>query len=187
MRVGLNDFAQLLAGFFLFAFREVKLGKLHAGARVGVMRQHTPPELDGHVRLAERSGGFGEGHERVTVVVLLVLLRHAFQPRQRVGGLFLAQQALAEMRAGVAVGGVAVQRGTVVFLGEIEFAALEINIAEREVMMRLVEMVDLRLEFLDAPPRVRAGKILSEFLLIKKETCEFNVIFLRSLLMTYNY
>ena len=49
------------------------------------------------------------------------------------------------MRANIDVFGVALDRGAVTLLGLLQFAALKIDIAELKVVVRLVEVMDLRL------------------------------------------
>src|ERR1051325_5161469 len=63
------------------------------------------------------------------------------------------------MRADVGIVAVAYERGAIAGLGLVELAALEINVAEREVMMRLFEGMDLILEVLYAPPGGGAGQM----------------------------
>jgi len=46
-------------------------------------------------------------------------------------------------------------------LGFFEFALLKINVAELRVVVRLVEVMNLRLQFLDAAATVRAGQFKS--------------------------
>src|SRR4051794_8979883 len=62
------------------------------------------------------------------------------------------------MRARIAVSAVAFEGSAVVSLGQVELALLKINIAQRKMMMRFVEMVNLRLEFLNAPPGMGTGQ-----------------------------
>jgi hypothetical protein len=69
---------------------------------------------------------------------------------RRFGGTFQTEQALAEMRAGVNVGRIAFERGAVTFLRLGKFAALKINVAELEMVVGVVEVMDLRLKLLDA-------------------------------------
>ena len=65
--------------------------------------------------------------------------------------------ALTEMGTGVEVLPVALQRGAITRLGLVEFALLEINVPELRVMVRLVEVINLRLQFLDAAAILRAA------------------------------
>ena len=74
----------------------------------------------------------------------------AFEEGARLGRLFAAEQALAEMGAGVDVLGVAFEGGAVAGLGLFQFALLEIEVAKLEVMMGVIEVMDLGLELLDA-------------------------------------
>src|ERR1022692_14066 len=83
------------------------------------------------------------------------------QQRARLGGFFLTQQALAEMRARVYVQWIALHRGAVAGLGQSQFALLEINVAKLRVMVRLVEVMDLRLKFLDAAAVICARQFKS--------------------------
>ena len=61
------------------------------------------------------------------------------------------------MRPRVDVVGIALQRGAVAGFGQVEFALLEINVAELKVVVGVVEVVDFSLEFVDAPAVVSAG------------------------------
>ena len=65
------------------------------------------------------------------------------------------------MGAGVNVLRIAFQRGAVAGFGLFQFALLKINVAELRVVVRLVEVMNLRLQFLDAAAAVRAGQFKS--------------------------
>lgn len=65
------------------------------------------------------------------------------------------------MRANVQIRTVPLQRGTVGLLGQIQFAALEVDVAELKMMVRLVQVMNLRLQLLDAPARVGSGQFKS--------------------------
>ena len=71
-----------------------------------------------------------------------VLPHDAFEQRLGLGGAFLAQQALAEMRPCINVLRLAFERGAVTRLRLGQLAALKIHVAELRMMMRLVEMMD---------------------------------------------
>src|SRR5439155_16216000 len=78
------------------------------------------------------------------------------QQRTRLFRFLFPQQALAQMRAGVDVVGIALQRRPVTLLRLVQFALLKINVAELRMMMRFIQVMDLRLEFLDAATVVSA-------------------------------
>lgn len=63
---------------------------------------------------------------------------------------FLAQEALTEMGTSIDVGRVTFQRCTITGFGFVEFAFLEIDVAESEMVMGFVEVMDLRLQLFDA-------------------------------------
>src|SRR5438445_7843506 len=69
---------------------------------------------------------------------------------------FQAKQTLADMRAEIYVHRIAFERRTVAGLGFVQFALLEINIAELKIMVGFIEMMDLPLEFPDAFSVMRA-------------------------------
>ena len=62
------------------------------------------------------------------------------------------------MRARINVLPVALHGGAITSLRLVEFAALKINIAELRVMARVVKVMNLRLQFLDATTILRARK-----------------------------
>ena len=142
---------QLGAGEVGLVLGGVEFGQLNFRARVGMIFRDLLPDIEqGVVGFAERGQRFGQRHHRVAVIVFGIFGDDAFEQRARFGGAFQAEQALAEMRAGVDVLRVAFQRGAVTGFGLGQFALLKINVAELRMMVRLVEMMDLRLEFLDA-------------------------------------
>ena len=65
------------------------------------------------------------------------------------------------MRAGVDVLRIPFQRRAVTHLRLVQFALLKINVAELRMMMRFVQVMDLRLEFFDAATVVSAGQFKS--------------------------
>ncbi len=150
----LEVFARGLVVFFL----DEEGGVLDAGAGVGMEGEEVLPAGDGAVDLPGGGLGLGERHQGVAVVVLGVFRHHALQQRQRFRWALGPQQALAEMRARVDVLRVAFHGCAVTFLCLLQFALLEINIPELRVVMRLVEMMDLRLKLLDAPAVHSAGQ-----------------------------
>ena len=129
---------------------------MHAGARVGMVFSHALPDGDGGIRLPEGGEGFGQGHERIAVIVLGRFGANRLEQRECVRGPFLAQQALPEVRAGVDVLWIAFEGGAVTGFGFVELALLEIDVAQLEIMMRLVQVMNLRLKLADAAPVVRA-------------------------------
>src|SRR5205823_9882359 len=68
-------------------------------------------------------------------------------------------QALAQMRPGVDVVRFPFQRRPVTLLRFVQFALLKINVAKLRMMMRFVQVMDLRLEFLDAATIVRTRQL----------------------------
>ena len=79
------------------------------------------------------------------VIVIRLFVHDAFEQRARVGETPLPHEALAEMCAGINIARVAFQRGAIGRLGLVEFSALKINIAQLEVMVGVVEVMNLRL------------------------------------------
>ena len=62
------------------------------------------------------------------------------------------------MRAGVNVLRVQFQRGAITFFGFNQFSALKINIAELVMVRGVADVMDLRLQFLDAFAALRPGQ-----------------------------
>ena len=88
-----------------------------------------------------------------------ILDANAFEQRTGLGRLFLAEETLAQVALSIDVLRVAFQCGPVTGLGLVQFALLEINIAQLEIMVRFVEMMDLGLEFLNPGALVRPWKL----------------------------
>jgi len=139
-------------------FREVKFGQLHFRARIGMAGGDLLPDVESGLGFAQRRQRLRISHERMAVIMFGIFAADAFEQRPRVGETFLPQQALSEMRARVEVVRLAFERGAITFFGLGQFAALKINIAELEMMIGVVEMMDLRLKFLDALAALRAGQ-----------------------------
>ena len=97
------------------------------------------PDAEGIVGFAQRREGFGVGHGGMAVIVFRIFPHHTLQQRLRLGGALLAEQALAEMGAGVEILPVPLQSGAITRLGLVEFALLKIYVPELRVMVRLVE------------------------------------------------
>ena len=161
VRIVSNDFANLSQGQIISTLCDKELGQLHTGARVGMVFGDTLPHGDGCIHLTQRAERFSERHHRVAVVMFCILRDHALKNSTGVDRLVLTQQALPEVRARVDVLRVALQRGAVACLGLFEFALLKINVTELGVMMRFVEMMNLRLQLLDPFATVGAGKFKS--------------------------
>ncbi len=89
--------------------------------------------------------------------MLRIFGHDALQQRAGFEWLFCAQQALAQMRPGVDVLRVALQRRPVARLRLDQLSSLEKNVAQLEVVMRLIEVINLRLKLLDAAPVERAS------------------------------
>src|SRR5579859_2043797 len=89
-----------------------------------------------------------------------VFRHNAFQQWPRFRRLLLAQQALPEVRPRVNVLRVPLQRRPITRLGLVQFSLPEINVPQLKMMVRLVQVMDLRLQFLDplAAPRPRQFK-----------------------------
>src|SRR5262249_13914199 len=81
---------------------------------------------------------------------------HSFEERPRFGRALLAEQTLAEMRARIDILGVPLERRPVTGFGFGELALLEINIAELGMVMRFIEVMNLRFQLLDPPAAVSA-------------------------------
>jgi hypothetical protein len=116
------------------------------------------------VDLAEANKEVGMGRRRVNFVTEFSQSSlSSFEPFWRregqQGGLVLAEEALAEVGAGVNVLRVTFEGGAVAGFGRKEFALLEIDVAELGMMMGFVEVVDLGLEFLDASAVVSATAV----------------------------
>ncbi len=93
--------------------------------------------------------------------MLGILGADPFQQRSRFRRFFLAQQTLPQVCPGIDVLCVTFQRRPICRFRLVQFSLLKINIAQLEIMMCLVEMVDLGLEFLDAFAILRAGQLES--------------------------
>jgi len=65
---------------------------------------------------------------------------------------------LAEVRLEIDVSAVAFDGGAIAFFGVLEFALLEVDVAEFRVVMGFIEVMDLGLEFFDAMAIVGAGE-----------------------------
>lgn len=154
-----KDFFDLSECLRALIFREIKLGELDAGTRVGMLVDDSLPNGNRAVDLANGGQRLGQGHHRIAIFVLGIFGDNAFEQRQTFGSSFRAEQALAEMGTGVDVGGVAFHGRAITAFGFVEFALLKINVAELGVMMRLVEMMNLRLEFFDPFAVVSAGQL----------------------------
>jgi hypothetical protein len=153
-----NDVLEFGAGEVIFLTLEVQLRQLHFGARIGMLISDLLPELEGGVFFAESGHRFGQGHQGVSVVVFWVFGNDGFEEGAGVGGLVLAEQALAEVGPGVDVLRVAFHGGTVGGLGFCELSLLEVNITELKMMMGFVEVMDLSLKLLDAAAVLSSGQ-----------------------------
>jgi hypothetical protein len=153
-----DDVFQLGAGEVGLFAGEVEFGELDLGAGIGMAGDDLEPDLEGAVGFAEGGEGFGEGHEGVAVVVPGILGGDAFEEGAGFGGAFLAEEALAEMGAGVEVLGIAFEGGAVAGLGLGEPALLKIDVGELGMVVGFVQMIDLGLEFFDAFAVVGAGE-----------------------------
>ena len=159
MRVVAEDVLEFGAGGGRLVLGGVEFGELDLGAGIGMVLRDVLPIEQGVVGFAEGGDGFGNGHHGVAVIVIGFHGDDAFEQGPGLVGPFQAEQALAKMGAGVEVGGVTFERGAVGFLGVGKFAALEINVAELEMMVRVVEVMDFRLELADAGAALRAGQL----------------------------
>ena len=97
----------------------------------------------------------------MAIVVLRLFCANFLQQRARLFRFLFPQQALAQMGAGIDVVGIPLQRCAVTRLRLVQFALLKINIAELRMMMRFVQVMDLRLKFLDAATVVGARQFKS--------------------------
>src|SRR5262245_7985977 len=119
---------------------------------------HLLPQRDGGGFFSQCSQSLGEGHEGIAVVMLCVFGNDPFEEWPGLGGLFLTQQALCKVGSGIDVLRVPFERRAITGLSLFQFALLEIDVAELRVVMRLVEMVNLSLELLDAAAIESAGQ-----------------------------
>src|ERR1039457_1278327 len=115
VRVVAQHVLEFGAGGGGLVFGGVKFRELHLGARIGMILRDVLPVEQRVVRLADSGERFRQRHHRVPVIVLRLFVHDAFEQRTRLGGTFQAQQALAEMRAGVNVVRIAFERGAVAF------------------------------------------------------------------------
>ena len=88
-----------------------------------------------------------------------VFCDNPFEQWTRFAGFVLAQQTLAEMCPCVDVLRVTFERCAIARLGFVQLSLLKIDIAQLRVVMRFIQMMDLRLEFFDPAPIVGAGKL----------------------------
>jgi hypothetical protein len=137
-------------GEFRLIFGEIKFGKLNFGASIGMPGGDLLPDFQGGILFTERSQGFGQRHQRVAVIMFVVLGTNAFQEGTGFGGALQAKQRLTEMGPGIDVPGIALQGSAVTSLGFLEFALTEIDIAKLEMMDGIIEMMNLGFKFLDA-------------------------------------
>jgi hypothetical protein len=140
------------------AFGEVEFGELDAGTGIGVVFGDLLPEWHGGVEVGQGGKGFGQGHQGMAVVVMGVFAADRFKQGARFGRAALAEEALAEVGSGFEVLGVALKGGAVSGFGFREFAPLEVDIAQLQVKMGFVEMMDLGLELADATAVDSAGQ-----------------------------
>lgn len=145
-----DDVLEFDAGGGRLVFDDVKFGELDFGAGIGMIGGDPEPDFQGGVLFAERSQGFGEGHQGITVIVFGVLSADAFEERAGFGGAFEAEQGLAEVGTGIDVLGIAFEGGAIAGLGLLEFVLAEIDVAELIMVDGVIEVVDFGLEFLDA-------------------------------------
>jgi len=129
---------------------DVKFSQLNFRARVGMVLGNLLPDFERRVSFVEGSQGFGESHQRIPVIMFRVFGDDAFEQWAGFGWTFQAKEALAKVSASVDVLRIAFERGAVTGLGLVELALLEINVAQLEVVMRFVEVMNLGLEFLNA-------------------------------------
>jgi len=154
-----DDVVELDAGEAGLFFDNAQFGELHFGAGEGMIVHDVLPDLERGVGFVQRRQRFGVGHERVAEVVLEIFAADGVEQRAGLGGTLQPQQALAKMRAGVNVVWLALQRGAVAFFRLGEFSLLKINVAELEMMVGVVEVMDFGLQFLDAGAALRAGQL----------------------------
>ena len=117
------------------------MGQLDAGTGIAVVFEDLLPGCDGGVGLAQGGEGFGIRHHGMTVVVHWFFAADLFKKRAGGGGILRAEETLAHVGAGVNVGRIAFERGAVAGFGLFQIALLEIDVAQLEVVMGLVEVV----------------------------------------------
>lgn len=153
-----HDLADFVIGKVALVTSEVNFGQLDFGARVGMALGNLLPDFERRVSFVEGGEGLGESHQRIPVIMFRVFGDDAFEKRARLRWTFQAKEALAKMGASIDVLRIAFERGAVTGLGLVEFALLEINVAQLEVVMWFVEVMNLRLEFFYAATLLGAGQ-----------------------------
>ena len=113
VRIVVDHFPNLSASQLGLAFGSVELGQLYFRPGIGMIVRNPLPGGDGGVRFAERAEGFGQRHQRMAIVVFRILRDDTFENGPGFLRLVLAEQALAEMGAGIDVLRVALERGAV--------------------------------------------------------------------------
>jgi hypothetical protein len=140
---------------------EVEFRQLDFGAGVGMIFGYFLPNLQSGIGFAERLQCFGERHHRVTVLVLWILGDHTLDQRAGFGSALLSQKTLAEVCPGINVLGIPFHGSAVAGFGFVEFTLLEEDIAKLGMVMSFVEVMNLRLQFLDLASIAGAGKFES--------------------------
>lgn len=132
--------------------------ELDAGAGVGVVFEDLLPDADGGVDFSKGGEGFGVGHECVAVVVFWIFGADLLEEWFGFLGALLAEEGLTEVGAGVDVGGLAFEGGAIGFFGFVEFSFAKVDVAELEVVVGFVEVIDLCFKFFDALTGAGAGE-----------------------------
>src|SRR5262249_5554510 len=90
-----------------------------------------------------------------------LFMHDAFENGAGFGGAIQTDEALAQVRPGINIFRLALERGAITFLRFFQFASLEIDIAELGMVRGIVNVIDLRLKFFDAPAALCPGKFKS--------------------------
>jgi hypothetical protein len=146
--VVLDEFADEGTGGFDLAAGMEQFGVLDLGSGVPVVLEDLLPGGHGGVDFAEGGLGFREGHLGVAVIVAGVRGEGLFEQGLGFRRALEPEQALAEVRDGVGVVWVALQRFPVTDLGLGELAEGEIVVGEVQMVAGVVEMVDPVLDLL---------------------------------------
>jgi len=140
-------------------FGNVKFGELNLRTRIGMLRRDLLPDIERSICFTERGVRFGQRHHCVPIIMLGIFRGDSFEQWARLSGAFLTQQALTQVRTRIYVLRITLEGGAITFLSLVEFALLKINVTQLRIMMRLVEVMDLGLQFPDATAVMRAGQL----------------------------
>lgn len=146
----LDDLAEEGLGRGGLTLGEEEFGVLDAGAGVSVVGGDLGPGGEGSGDVTERGQGLGEGGLGVAVVVLGIEGEGGFEEGACFGGPVQSEQAMSQVRHGIGIVGVALERVAVADFRILEPALGEEEIGEVEVIAGVVEVIDAILDFLES-------------------------------------